>query len=92
MSVQEPLFGMVTQQKDSFLLYRYTETLAKIITDAIKKKQKQKNRQKMERTKRDGLVIHYITRHVLIEVFKVIYKVLYHHASQKSPIGAMHLN
>ena len=46
---------MVTQQKDSFLLYRNTGTLAKIVTDAIKKIKSKKNRQKMERTKRDGL-------------------------------------
>ena len=47
---------MVTQQKDSFLLYRNTGTLAKIVTDAIKKiKSKKKNRQKMERTKRNEL-------------------------------------
>ena len=42
MSAQEPLCGMVTQQKDYFLLYRYTGTLAKIITDAIKKSKAKK--------------------------------------------------
>ena len=54
MSAQEPLFGMVTQQKDSFLLYRYTETLAKIITDAIKKNKSKKTGKKWKELNATG--------------------------------------